>query len=202
MVRSEAISIVVIDSVAALVPQAEIDGEMGDSHVGLQARLMSQALRKLNGTISKTNTTVIFINQLREKVGVMFGNPETTTGGRALKFYASVRLEIRRSEQLKMGEGIVGNKTTCKVVKNKVAPPFKTCVVDIMYGEGVSREGEIVDLASDAGIMEKTGAWYSYKGEKLGQGKENVKLLLKENTKLREEIENKIREYYNIEIKK
>ncbi len=198
LVRSEAISIVVIDSVAALVPQAEIDGEMGDSHVGLQARLMSQALRKLNGTISKTNTTVIFINQLREKVGVMFGNPETTTGGRALKFYASVRLEIRRSEQLKMGEGIVGNKTTCKVVKNKVAPPFKTCVVDIMYGEGVSREGEIVDLASDAGIMEKTGAWYSYKGEKLGQGKENVKLLLKENTELRDELEQKVREFYDI----
>ena len=198
LVRSEAISIVVIDSVAALVPQAEIDGEMGDSHVGLQARLMSQALRKLNGTISKTNTTVIFINQLREKVGVMFGNPETTTGGRALKFYASVRLEIRRSEQLKMGEGIVGNKTTCKVVKNKVAPPFKTCTVDIMYGEGVSREGEIVDLASDAGIMEKTGAWYSYKGEKLGQGKENVKLLLKENTELRDELEQKVREFYDI----
>jgi len=200
LVRSEAISIVVIDSVAALVPQAEIDGEMGDSHVGLQARLMSQALRKLNGTISKTNTTVIFINQLREKVGVMFGNPETTTGGRALKFYASIRLEIRRSEQLKMGEGIVGNKTTVKVVKNKVAPPFKSCVVDIMYGEGVSREGEIVDLASDAGIIEKTGAWYSYNGEKLGQGKENVKLILKENTELRDELENKVREFYDISV--
>ncbi|MBP5679126.1 MAG: recombinase RecA [Bacilli bacterium] len=200
LVRSEAISIVVIDSVAALVPQAEIDGEMGDSHVGLQARLMSQALRKLNGTISKTNTTVIFINQLREKVGVMFGNPETTTGGRALKFYASIRLEIRRSEQLKMGEGIVGNKTTVKVVKNKVAPPFKSCVVDIMYGEGVSREGEIVDLAADAGIMEKTGAWYAYKGEKLGQGKENVKLLLKENTELRDELEQKVREFYDIAV--
>jgi recombination protein RecA len=200
LVRSEAISIIVIDSVAALVPQAEIDGEMGDSHVGLQARLMSQALRKLNGTISKTNTTVIFINQLREKVGVMFGNPETTTGGRALKFYASVRLEIRRSEQLKMGDGIVGNKTSVKVVKNKVAPPFKSCSVDIMYGEGVSREGELVDLAAEAGIVEKTGAWYSYKGEKLGQGKENVKLLLKENQELKEELENKVREFYDISI--
>jgi len=200
LVRSEAISIIVIDSVAALVPQAEIDGEMGDSHVGLQARLMSQALRKLNGTISKTNTTVIFINQLREKVGVMFGNPETTTGGRALKFYASVRLEIRRSEQLKMGEGVVGNKTSVKVVKNKVAPPFKSCNVDIMYGEGVSREGEIIDLASDAGILEKTGAWYSYNGEKLGQGKENVKLLLKDNPDLTHELEQKVREYYDVTI--
>ena len=200
LVRSEAISIVVIDSVAALVPQAEIDGEMGDSHVGLQARLMSQALRKLNGTISKTNTTVIFINQLREKVGVMFGNPETTTGGRALKFYASVRLEIRRSEQLKLGDGIVGNKTTVKVVKNKVAPPFKSCVVDIMYGEGVSREGELVDLAVEAGVMDKTGAWYSYNGEKLGQGKENVKLLLKENQELKDELEKKVREFFDIEI--
>ena len=198
LVRSEAISIIVIDSVAALVPQAEIDGEMGDSHVGLQARLMSQALRKLNGTISKTNTTVIFINQLREKVGVMFGNPETTTGGRALKFYASVRLEIRRCEQLKMGDGVVGNKTSVKVVKNKVAPPFKSCMVDIMYGEGVSREGEIIDMASEAGILEKTGAWYSYNGEKLGQGKENVKLLLKDNTELANELEKKVREYFDI----
>ena len=200
LVRSEAISIIVIDSVAALVPQAEIDGEMGDSHVGLQARLMSQALRKLNGTISKTNTTVIFINQLREKVGVMFGNPETTTGGRALKFYASIRLEIRRSEQLKMGDGVVGNKTNVKVVKNKVAPPFKTCNVDIMYGEGVSREGEIIDLASDAGVIDKTGAWYSYNGEKLGQGKENVKLVLKENAKLRNELEEKVRDFYDVSI--
>ena len=200
LVRSEAVSIVVIDSVAALVPQAEIDGEMGDSHVGLQARLMSQALRKLNGTISKTNTTVIFINQLREKVGVMFGNPETTTGGRALKFYSSIRLEIRRSEQLKMGDGVVGNKTNVKVVKNKVAPPFKSCVVDIMYGEGVSREGEVIDLASEAGIVEKTGAWYSYQGEKLGQGKENVKLLLKDNPDLCKEIEQKVREFYDIAI--
>ena len=201
LVKSEAVSIIVIDSVAALVPQAEIDGEMGDSHVGLQARLMSQALRKLNGTISKTNTTVIFINQLREKVGVMFGNPETTTGGRALKFYASVRLEIRRSEQLKMGDGVVGNKTAIKVVKNKVAPPFKSASVDILYGEGVSREGEIVDLGAEAGIIEKTGAWYAYNGEKLGQGKENVRLMLKENTELRDELEQKVREFYDISIK-
>ena len=200
LVRSEAVSIIVIDSVAALVPQAEIDGEMGDSHVGLQARLMSQALRKLSGTINKTNTTCIFINQLREKVGVMFGNPETTPGGRALKFYSSIRLDIRRNEQLKMGDGIVGNKTTIKVVKNKVAPPFKTAVVDIMYGEGVSREGEIIDLGVEAGVVEKTGAWYSYKGEKLGQGKENVKLLLKENTELRDEIERQVREYYDIAL--
>ena len=202
LVRSEAISIIVIDSVAALVPQAEIDGEMGDSHVGLHARLMSQALRKLNGTISKTNTTVIFINQLREKVGVMFGNPETTTGGRALKFYSSVRLEIRRSEQLKMGDGVVGNKTSVKVVKNKVAPPFKSCSVDIMYGEGVSREGEVIDLASEAGVIEKTGAWYSYNGEKLGQGKENVKLLLKDNPELCQELEKKVRDFYDISVDK
>ena len=202
LVRSEAVSIIVIDSVAALVPQAEIDGEMGDSHVGLQARLMSQALRKLSGTINKTNTTCIFINQLREKVGVMFGNPETTPGGRALKFYASVRLDIRRNEQLKMGDGIVGNRTTIKVVKNKVAPPFKTATVDIMYGEGVSCEGEIIDLASEAGILEKSGAWYSYQGEKLGQGKENVKLLLKDNQELKEELEAKVREFYDIVIDK
>ena len=202
LVRSEALSIVVIDSVAALVPQAEIDGEMGDSHVGLQARLMSQALRKLSGTINKTQTTCIFINQLREKVGVMFGNPETTTGGRALKFYASIRLDIRRNEQLKMGDGVVGNRTTIKVVKNKVAPPFKTASVDIMYGEGVSHEGEILDLAVDAGIVEKTGAWYSYGTEKLGQGKENVKLLLKDNFELRDEIEKKVREYYDIDLTK
>ena len=175
---------------------------MGDSHVGLQARLMSQALRKLSGTINKTNTTCIFINQLREKVGVMFGNPETTPGGRALKFYASVRLDIRRNEQLKMGDGIVGNRTTIKVVKNKVAPPFKTATVDIMYGEGVSREGEIIDLASEAGILEKSGAWYSYQGEKLGQGKENVKLLLKDNQELKEELEAKVREFYDIVIDK
>jgi len=202
LVRSEAVSIIVIDSVAALVPQAEIDGEMGDSHVGLQARLMSQALRKLSGTINKTNTIAIFINQLREKVGVMFGNPETTTGGRALKFYSSIRLDVRRSEQLKIGENVIGNKTTIKVVKNKVAPPFKTATVDIMYGEGVSREGEIVDLGVNANIIEKSGAWFAYNGEKLGQGKENVKLLLKEKTELREELETKIREYYGISIKK
>ena len=200
LVRSEALSIVVIDSVAALVPQAEIDGEMGDSHVGLQARLMSQALRKLSGTINKTQTTCIFINQLREKVGVMFGNPETTPGGRALKFYASIRLDIRRNEQLKMGDGVVGNRTTIKVVKNKVAPPFKTAVVDIMYGEGVSHEGEILDLATEAGIVEKSGAWYSHQGEKLGQGKENVKLLLKDNVELKEEIEKKVREYFDIDL--
>ena len=198
LVKSEAISIIVIDSVAALVPQAEIDGEMGDSHVGLQARLMSQALRKLSGTISKTNTIAIFIKQLREKVGVMFGNPETTTGGRALKFYSTIRLDVRRNEQLKMGDGVVGNKTTIKVVKNKVAPPFKTAVVDIMYGEGVSREGEVIDLGVEAGIIEKTGAWYSYEGEKLGQGKENVKLLLKETPELTQEIEEKVREFYGI----
>ena len=202
LVRSEALSIVVIDSVAALVPQAEIDGEMGDSHVGLQARLMSQALRKLSGTISKTKTTAIFINQLREKVGVMFGNPETTPGGRALKFYSTIRLDVRRSEALKMGDGIVGNKTTIKVVKNKVAPPFKTAVVDIMYGEGVSREGEIIDLGTECGVLEKSGAWYSYKGEKIGQGKENVKLFLKDHVEIRNELEKQIREYYGIGAKK
>ena len=202
LVRSEAVSIVVIDSVAALVPQAEIDGEMGDSHVGLQARLMSQALRKLSGTINKTNTIAIFINQLREKVGVMFGNPETTPGGRALKFYSTIRLDIRRNEQLKVGDKVMGNKTTVKVVKNKVAPPFKTAVVDIMYGEGISREGEIIDLGSESGIIEKTGAWYSYNGEKLGQGKENVKLLLKDKPELREEIETKVREFYGISLDK
>lgn len=200
LVRSEAISIVVIDSVAALVPLAEIEGEMGDSHVGLQARLMSQALRKLSGTISKTQTTAIFINQLREKVGVMFGNPETTPGGRALKFYSTIRLDIRRAEQIKDGENVVGNKTVVKVVKNKVAPPFKTALVDIIYGEGVSREGEIVDLATDLNILEKSGAWYSYKGEKIGQGKENVKLLLRENKKLKEELETKIREFYGLAL--
>lgn len=202
LVRSGAISVIVIDSVAALVPQAEIEGEMGDSHVGLQARLMSQALRKLSGVINKTNTIAIFINQLREKVGVMFGNPETTPGGRALKFYSSIRLEIRRSEQIKNGTDIIGNKTSIKVVKNKMAPPFKNCVVDIMYGEGVSKEGEIVDLASEAEIINKSGAWYSYNGEKIGQGKENVKDLLKKNPKLREEIETKVRNHYDIGDKK
>ena len=198
LVKSHAISIIVIDSVAALVPQAEIEGEMGDSHVGLQARLMSQALRKLSGTINKTNTIVIFINQLREKVGVMFGNPETTPGGRALKFYSSIRLDVRRAEQIKQGDSVIGNKTVVKVVKNKVAPPFKTANVDIMYGEGVSKEGELVDLASDVNIINKSGAWYSYNGEKIGQGKENVKALFKENTSLRDEIEAKVREYYGI----
>lgn len=202
LVRSGAISIVVIDSVAALVPQAEIEGEMGDSHVGLQARLMSQALRKLSGIINKTNTICIFINQLREKVGVMFGNPEVTPGGRALKFYSSIRLEIRRSEQIKTTSEIVGNKTNIKVVKNKMAPPFKTCSVDIMYGEGVSVEGEIVDLASEAGIIDKSGAWYSYNGDKIGQGKENVKELLRNNTKMKEEIEKKVRDHYGIGEKK
>ena len=196
LVRSGAVSIIVIDSVAALVPQAEIDGEMGDSHIGLQARLMSQALRKLSGVMSKTNTTAIFINQLREKVGIMFGNPETTPGGRALKFYASVRLDVRKGEQIKNGEQVIGNRTNIKVVKNKVAPPFKSAAVDIMYGEGISKEGEIVDLASDLSILEKTGAWYSYNGEKIGQGKENVKLYLKNNPELRDELDKKIRLHY------
>lgn len=198
LVRSNAVSIIVIDSVAALVPQAEIEGEMGDSHVGLQARLMSQALRKLSGVINKTNTTAIFINQLREKVGVMFGNPETTTGGRALKFYSSVRLDVRRGEQIKMGDSVIGNKTTIKVVKNKVAPPFKVATVDIMYGEGVSYEGELVDLAAEVDVIEKSGAWYSYNGEKIGQGKENAKIFLKNNPEIAAEVENQIREHYNI----
>ncbi|MBR1679804.1 MAG: recombinase RecA [Bacilli bacterium] len=203
LVRSEAVNIVVIDSVAALVPQAEIDGDMGDSHVGLQARLMSQALRKLSGTINKTKTTAIFINQLREKVGVLFGNPETTPGGRALKFYATIRLDVRRGEQIKAGDQVVGNRTNIKVVKNKVAPPFRTASVDIMYGEGVSREGEVIDIASDLNILEKSGAWYSYNGEKVGQGKENVKQLLKENKELMNELEEKVREHYGfVESKK
>ena len=197
LVRSEAMSIIVIDSVAALVPQAEIEGEMGDSHVGLQARLMSQALRKLSGAINKTNTICIFINQLREKVGVMFGNPETTPGGRALKFYSSIRLDVRRAEQIKQGTDVIGNKTVVKVVKNKVAPPFKTAEVEIMYGEGVSKEGEIIDIASNLGILEKSGAWYAYNGQKIGQGKENVKILLKENRELFNEINEKVRAHYN-----
>ena len=201
LVRSGAISVIVIDSVAALVPQAEIEGEMGDSHVGLQARLMSQALRKLSGIINKTNTVAIFINQLREKVGVMFGNPEVTPGGRALKFYSSVRLEVRKAEQIKNGNDVIGNKTAIIVVKNKVAPPFKSCVVDIMYGEGVSKNGEIVDLATDANIIEKSGAWYAYKGEKLGQGRDNVKELFKTNDKLRNEIESLVRKQYDIATK-
>ena len=202
LVRSGAISIVVIDSVAALVPQAEIEGEMGDSHVGLQARLMSQALRKLSGIINKTNTVCIFINQLREKVGVLFGNPETTPGGRALKFYASVRLEVRKGEQIKMGADVIGSKANIKVVKNKMAPPFKTCTVDIMYGEGVSKSGEIVDMASEFGILEKSGAWYAYKGEKVGQGRENVKDWLKKNPDIASEIENKIRAHFDEPSKK
>ena len=196
LVRSGAISVIVIDSVAALVPQAEIEGEMGDSHVGLQARLMSQALRKLSGIINKTNTVCIFINQLREKVGIMFGNPEVTPGGRALKFYSSVRLEIRRGEQIKLGTDIIGNKANIKVVKNKMAPPFKTCTVDIMYGEGVSKNGEIVDMGAEAGILEKSGSWYAYEGNKVGQGKENVKEWLKKNPDICAEIEQKVRKYY------
>ena len=198
LVRSEAINIVVIDSVAALVPQAEIEGEMGDSHVGLQARLMSQALRKLSGTINKTNTIAIFINQLREKVGVLFGNPETTPGGRALKFYSTIRLDVRRGEQIKNGDNVIGNKTNVKVVKNKVAPPFKTAQVEIMYGTGVSREAEILDLASEIGIVDKSGAWYAYKGEKIGQGKENAKAFLRDNPTIKEEIEQKVRESHGI----
>ena len=199
LVRSEAISIIVIDSVAALVPQAEIEGEMGDSHVGLQARLMSQALRKLSGTINKTNTIAIFINQLREKVGVMFGNPETTPGGRALKFYSSVRLDVRRAEQIKQGTDVIGNKTNVKVVKNKVAPPFRIAEVEIMYGEGVSRMGELVDLAAEIGALEKSGAWYSYKGEKIGQGKENAKGFLKQHPEIAEELEKKVRIHFEID---
>ena len=198
LVRSGAISVIVVDSVAALVPQAEIEGEMGDSHVGLQARLMSQALRKLAGVINKTGTVAIFINQLREKVGIMFGNPEVTPGGRALKFYSSIRLDIRRSESIKLGADIIGNKTNIKVVKNKMAPPFKTCTVDIMYGTGISMEGELVDLGSEANIIEKSGAWYAYKKKKIGQGKENVKEYLKANPKVRDEILNKVRDYYQI----
>ena len=197
LVRSEVVNIVVIDSVAALVPQAEIEGDMGDSHVGLQARLMSQALRKLSGTINKTKTTAIFINQLREKVGVMFGNPETTTGGRALKFYSSVRVEIRRSEAIKNGTEIVGNKVNIKVVKNKVAPPFKTASVDIIYGSGVSHTGEVLDIASDLGMINKSGAWYSYKGEKIGQGRENAKNYLANNPTVLNELELMIRKHYN-----
>ena len=179
LVRSEVVNVIVIDSVAALVPQAEIEGEMGDNLIGLQARLMSQALRKLSGTIGKTKTTAIFINQLRDKIGIMFGNPETTPGGRALKFYSTIRLDIRRAEQLKVGDAVIGNRAIIKVVKNKVAPPFKTVNVDIIYGEGISREGEVIDLATEAAILEKAGTWYTYKGEKLGQGKENVKAYLK-----------------------
>ncbi|MFD1707664.1 recombinase RecA [Siminovitchia sediminis] len=199
LVRSGAIEILVIDSVAALVPKAEIEGEMGDSHVGLQARLMSQALRKLSGAINKSKTIAIFINQIREKVGVMFGNPETTPGGRALKFYSSVRLEVRRAEQLKQGQEVVGSKTRIKIVKNKVAPPFRTAEVDIMYGEGISREGEIIDMASELDIVQKSGSWYSYNDERVGQGRENAKLFLKENEDIRDEIMHKIRDYYGLD---
>ena len=197
LVRSGAISIIVVDSVAALVPQAEIEGEMGDSHVGLQARLMSQALRKLSGIVNKTNTVVIFINQLREKVGVMFGNPEVTPGGRALKFYSSIRLEIRKGEQIKLGTEAIGSRTNIKVVKNKMAPPFKSCSVDIVYGKGISQTGELVDLGVEAGILEKSGAWYSYNGEKVGQGKENTKTWLENNPKIREEIDKQVRTYFD-----
>jgi recombination protein RecA len=199
LVRSGAVDIVVVDSVAALVPKAEIEGEMGDAHVGLQARLMSQALRKLSGAINKSKTTAIFINQIREKVGVMFGNPETTPGGRALKFYSSVRLEVRRAETLKQGNDIMGNKARIKVVKNKVAPPFKQAEVDIMYGEGISREGEILDIGSDLDIVLKSGAWYSYNEERLGQGRENAKQFLKENTDITAEIHEAIRQHYKLD---
>ena len=198
LIKSGAIDIIVVDSVAALVPQAELDGEMGDSNVGLHARLMSKAMRKLAGAISGNNCTAIFINQLREKVGVVYGNPEVTTGGRALKFYSTIRVEVRKSEAIKNGTDIVGNKVNVKVVKNKVAPPFKATQVEIYYGEGISHLSEIISLASDLGIIEKAGAWYSYNGEKIGQGKENVKLMLKENTKLRDELETKIREHFGI----
>ncbi len=198
MVRSGAIDVVIVDSVAALVPKAEIDGDMGDSHVGLQARLMSQALRKLTAAISKSNCLVLFINQLREKVGVMFGNPETTTGGRALKFYSSIRMDVRRIESLKQGGDVVGNRTRVKVVKNKVAPPFKEAEFDIMFGQGISREGDILDLAAEINVVSKSGAWYAYNGEKIGQGRENAKLYLKENPAVMDEIEQKVREKYGL----
>ncbi|MEG0782080.1 MULTISPECIES: recombinase RecA [Carnobacterium] len=198
LVSSGAIDIVVVDSVAALVPRAEIEGEMGDSHVGLQARLMSQALRKLSGSINKTKTIALFINQIREKVGVMFGNPEVTPGGRALKFYATVRLEVRRAEQIKNGTDVVGNRTKIKVVKNKVAPPFKVAEVDIMYGEGISQVGELLDMGSEKDIVNKSGAWYSYEGERIGQGRENAKKYFMENPELRVEIEQKVRAAYGI----
>ena len=198
MVRSGAVDIVIVDSVAALVPKAEIEGDMGDSHVGLHARLMSQALRKLTAAISRSNCVVIFINQLREKVGVMFGNPETTTGGRALKFYASVRMDVRRTETLKQGGEMVGNHTKVKVVKNKVAPPFKQAEFDIMFGTGISREGEILDLAAECNVVNKSGAWYSYNGERIGQGRENAKLFLKEHPEICDEIEKQVRIQYHL----
>ena len=202
MVRSGAVDIIIVDSVAALVPKAEIDGDMGDSHVGLQARLMSQALRKLTAVISKSNCIVIFINQLREKVGVMFGNPETTTGGRALKFYSSIRMDVRRIETLKQGGEFIGNRVRVKVVKNKVAPPFKEAEFDIMFGQGISREGDILDNAAEIGVVNKSGAWYAYNGEKIGQGRENAKQYLKEHELICEEIEAKVREHFKPEEKK
>ena len=202
MVRSGAVDIVIVDSVAALVPKAEIDGDMGDSHVGLQARLMSQALRKLTAVISRTNCIVIFINQLREKVGVMFGNPETTTGGRALKFYSSVRLDVRRTESLKQSGEVIGNHVRVKVVKNKIAPPFKEAEFDIMFGKGISREGDVLDLAADANIVEKSGSWYAYKGAKIGQGRENAKQYLAQNPLICEEIENQVRELHGRPVRR
>ena len=199
-VRSGAVDIIIVDSVAALVPKAEIDGDMGDSHVGLQARLMSQALRKLTAIISKTNCIVVFINQLREKVGVMFGNPETTTGGRALKFYSSVRMDVRRIETLKQSGEMVGNRARVKVVKNKVAPPFKEAEFDIMFGQGISREGDVLDLAAELGVIVKSGAWYAYKDDKIGQGRENAKMTLKNHLEMLEEVENAVREHYGLPI--
>ena len=199
MVRSGAVDIVIVDSVAALVPKAEIDGDMGDAHVGLQARLMSQALRKLTAVISKSNCVVIFINQLREKVGIMFGNPETTTGGRALKFYSSIRLDVRRIEAIKQGGEVIGNRTRVKVVKNKIAPPFKEAEFDIMFGEGISTVGDILDLAAEIGVIQKSGAWYSYEGNKIGQGRENAKNFLKENPDIKDEVEEKVRAHYALE---
>ena len=199
MVRSGAVDIIVVDSVAALVPKAEIDGDMGDSHVGLQARLMSQALRKLTAVISKSNCTVVFINQLREKVGIMFGSPETTTGGRALKFYSSVRLDVRRIESLKQGGEVIGNRTRVKVVKNKIAPPFKEAEFDIMFGEGISVVGDILDLAAENSIINKSGAWYAYEGSKIGQGRENAKQYLKDNPEICAEVERRVRELFNLD---
>ena len=200
LVRSGAVDIIIVDSVAALVPKAEIDGDMGDSHVGLQARLMSQALRKLTAVISKTNCIVIFINQLREKVGVMFGNPETTTGGRALKFYSSIRMDVRRIESLKANGEVVGNRTRVKVVKNKIAPPFREAEFDIMFGQGISREGDLIDLAVKVDAVQKSGAWYAYKGEKIGQGRENAKIYLSEHPDIMEEIEQKVREHFAVDV--
>ncbi|MDD3067499.1 MAG: recombinase RecA [Acholeplasmataceae bacterium] len=202
LIRSGSVDMIVVDSVAALVPEAEINGEMGDSHIGLQARLMSQAMRKLSGVISKASSTAIFINQIREKVGVMFGNPETTPGGRALKFYSSVRLEIRRSEQIKNATDIIGNKANIKVVKNKVAPPFKTASVDIIYGQGISKTGEVVDLASDIDVIQKSGAWFAYNGEKIGQGRENAKQYLQDHPDIYQEVFNKVLEHHHIVSKK